>query len=76
MLNLSEENYLKDHAYIPEHLPCYVVAVSNCEPFISDDFVFYQKNKTLIFIGYPISKEKELDFQRSLYNTVKKFKPK
>jgi len=55
MITLSEELYIKKNAYIPEHLPCYVGTVSDNECFIVKDYVFYFGNRTLVFIGYPLS---------------------
>ncbi len=43
-----------DYAYIPEHIYTYVEAISDVETHFSEHYLYYQKDDTLIFIGYPI----------------------
>ena len=43
MITASQQNYISDHAYIPEHIPHYVTAISQTEPFFIDDFLVHVK---------------------------------
>ena len=54
MITTSERNFILDNAYIPEHLPYYVSAVSGTEPVLIEDFVVHKGLTHLIFIGYPL----------------------
>lgn len=56
MLSPSEESYLKENAYIPEHLFEYVIAISESEPILIEDYLCYHKGRHLIFIGYPLTR--------------------
>lgn len=54
MITPAERNYILSNAYIPEHLPDYVTAVSGTQPVLIEDFVVHQSSSQLIFIGYPL----------------------
>ena len=54
MITAKQQNYIADHAYIPEHIPHYVTAISQTEPFLVGDFLVYVKKDRLIFVGYPL----------------------
>ena len=41
MITASQQDYINDHAYIPEHIPQYVTAISQTEPFLLGDFLVY-----------------------------------
>ena len=55
MLSDRERNLIYDQAYMPEHLPDYVEAISTAEAHLHDDCLCYSKRKHLIFVGYPLS---------------------
>jgi hypothetical protein len=77
MITASQQNYISGHAYIPEHVPQYVTAISQAEPFLLDDFLVYVKKDHLIFVGYPLREplgEKQL--VKVLESAIKHFKPK
>lgn len=64
MITLQEEDYIRTHAYIPEHILGYGKAMSGGEPFLLDGYLAYLRKKELIFIGYPLNKtfqEKDLN---------------
>lgn len=65
MITNTERAYILEHAHIPEHLPHYVSAISNTEPFLVDDFVLHLAGTRLVFVGYPLrghfDKKKMLD---------------
>lgn len=54
MITPAQNDYIRKQAYVPEHLPAYVTAISGAEPFLHDDFVFYVDRDRLTFIGYPL----------------------
>lgn len=55
MLSNQERNLIYDRAYIPEHLPDYVEAISSAEAHLHEDCLCYTRPNHLIFIGYPLS---------------------
>lgn len=74
MLNKNEYSFLYKHAYLPEHIPAYVEAVSGAKPHLLDNYLCYVRKKHLIFIGYPLgirTGDTALVFQ----NACEKFQP-
>lgn len=55
MITDAERAYIADHAYVPEHLPHYVTAISRTEPFLLGDFVAHVAGTSLVFVGYPLT---------------------
>jgi hypothetical protein len=77
MITVSQQRYIEDHAYVPEHLPHYVTAISQTEPFLIDDFLLHVKKDHLIFVGYPLREPSgEKQMVKALENAIKRFKPK
>jgi len=77
MIHQNQIEQIKQHAYIPEHLPSYVTAISQVEPFLLGDFLVYIKNDLLIFVGYPL--KGSLDEKRMnmvLEESIHRFHPK
>jgi hypothetical protein len=54
MLTDREIQWIYRRAYLPEHLPDYVGAVSGAEPFLHENYLYFLKKKHLIFNGYPL----------------------
>lgn len=54
MINADERRYIAGRAYVPEHLPAYVTAMTGCQPHLTGDYVFYTCEDRLIFVGYPL----------------------
>ncbi|GAB4413799.1 MAG: hypothetical protein OHK0032_09880 [Thermodesulfovibrionales bacterium] len=76
MLSASEEEYIAENAYIPEHLSGYVVAIALAEPYIFGDYLCYHKNGHLIFVGYPFKKPfDKKDMEGILNSAIERFKP-
>jgi len=76
MITARQQDYIEDHAYVPEHIPRYVTAISQAEPFLFGDFLAYAKKDRLIFIGYPLRETfEEEKMRRALQDTIKRFKP-
>jgi hypothetical protein len=55
MLSSNEYNQIYQQAYMPEHLPDYVAAISGGEPYLFQDYLCYYKSEHLLFIGYPLA---------------------
>ena len=54
MLNDQERQWIYRHAYIPEHIPDYVGAVSGAEPFLHANYLCFLGKNHLFFNGYPL----------------------
>ena len=56
MLSKEELRFIYRHAYLPEHLPDYVEAVSGAKPHLAENYLCFLRRKHLIFIGFPLGK--------------------
>lgn len=54
MLNREDKARVYAHAYLPEHLPDYLGAVSAAEPQLRADHLYLFKGHHLTLIGYPL----------------------
>lgn len=54
MISAPEERFVLEHAYVPEHLPGYVGAISRAEPHLLGEYLCFQVEDTLLFNGYPL----------------------
>jgi hypothetical protein len=54
MITDDERATITKHAYVPEHLPHYVTAISGTEPHLIGDYVLHRTRARLIFVGYPL----------------------
>ena len=59
MLTDQERKRILRHAYLPEHLPDYVEAVSGAEAFLYQNFLYFFSKKHLIFNGYPLKPDSD-----------------
>jgi hypothetical protein len=59
MLSDQERKWIYRHAYLPEHLPDYVGAVSGAEPFFRHNYLYFHNKKHLIFNGYPLGPDSD-----------------
>ena len=76
MITASQRNYISGHAYVPEHIPQYVTAVSRTEPFLFGDFVGYAKKGHFTLVGYPLKDPFEEKRMRGvLEDAIKRFRP-
>jgi hypothetical protein len=79
MLTTLERDLLFRHAYIPEHLPDYVEAVSLAEPHMHEGYVCFSRGAVLIFIGYPLqavpSERVSQDLHVALESACERFQP-
>jgi hypothetical protein len=77
MITTDQLVYIEEHAYVPEHIIPYVIAVSQTEPFLFGDFLTYAKEGNLIFIGYPLKEDfEEKMMTRALGEATRRLKPR
>lgn len=76
MITPAERAYIYERAYVPEHLPHYVSAISQTEPFLLGEFVVHVAGAHLIFVGYPLRESpKEQQILEKLDEARERFKP-
>jgi hypothetical protein len=76
MINAAQEAHIERHAYLPEHVPAYVTAISRTEAFLFGDFLAYAGKGLLIFIGYPLGAPFDLNpLEGGLAEAVRQCKP-
>ncbi len=76
MMTRREEEYVRENAYVPEHVISLMVGISQAEPFFQEDYLFFVKNDWMIFVGYPLGEEfQEEAFSRVLEKMQEKFQP-
>jgi hypothetical protein len=54
MITATEACFIREHAYVPEHLPGYVHAISQAEPYLLGAYLCFQIADSLMFNGYPL----------------------
>jgi len=76
MITSAQQDYIEEHAYVPEHIPHYVTAISQTELFLFRDFLAYAKKNHLIFVGYPLEETfEEKGIKSALEEAIKRLKP-
>jgi hypothetical protein len=76
MITPDQRRTIEARAYVPEHWPGYVTAVSPVEPFRIGDFVAYVGQARLIFVGYPLGGAfEETELAAALEEAINRFKP-
>lgn len=64
------------HAYVPEHLPGYVGAISQAEPYLIGDHLCYRGGDSIVFIGYPLTSPFDAGaMMRALGSALSRFVP-
>jgi hypothetical protein len=75
MLNTEERRLVYEHAYLPEHLPDYVEAISGAEVHLqAHNYLCFSRESHLIFIGYPL-KDETSDIERAYQVACERFRP-
>ena len=74
MLNSDEQNRIYQQAYVPEHVPDYVTALSGSKPYLLEDYLCFFHKDHLIFIGYPLG-EKPLEISQVYQAACERFNP-
>jgi hypothetical protein len=76
MLTKDQAERIEREAYLPEHLPDYVCAISGAEPFCFENYLVYVREGVLIFIGYPLGAPFDLNpLEGKLSEAVRQCKP-
>jgi hypothetical protein len=76
MIATDQLDTILEHAYIPEQMTSYVMAVSAAEPFLFGDFLVYRKEELVIFVGYPLREDfQEKRMKKALEEAVRRFNP-
>lgn len=74
MLSQEEGALIYRQAYIPEHLPEYVTAISGAEPHLVGRHLCFTRRKHLIFIGFPLPHQ-PADTPRAYRSACQRFRP-
>ena len=76
MMTLQEEEYIRENAYVPEHVISLMVGISQAQPFFQEGYLFFLKDDWLILVGYPLGREfQEEAFSRVLEKAQQEFQP-
>jgi hypothetical protein len=76
MITAAEEEHIECHAYLPEHVPEYVTAISQTEAFLFGDFLAYAKPGYLILVGYPLGDAfDQKRMEEALEEAIKRLNP-
>jgi len=76
MISPREEEYIREKAYVPEHVIPLMVGISQAEPFFQEDHLFFLKDDWMIFVGYPLGREFQGEaFSRVLNKMQKNLQP-
>jgi hypothetical protein len=76
MITKAEREYVEAHAYLPEHIPQYVSAISKTEPFLFDDYIVHAKRGHFIFVGYSLRDPfDEKQMGKAFEEAMKRLKP-
>ena len=51
MLSSDEQNRIYQQAYVPEHIPDYVAAISGSEPYLFQDYLCFFPQRTISFLS-------------------------
>ena len=74
MLSSKELNRIYRQAYLPEHLPEYVEAISGAQAHLFGNYLCFTRNAHLIFIGYPLGVNSD-DIPRAYSSACEHFEP-
>jgi hypothetical protein len=74
MLTPDEEDFILQHAYVPEHLVGLMSYLSGGEPFLMDDHFCCRKKDWILVVGYPLNRDyQEARLAAVLEKAKKKF---
>jgi hypothetical protein len=74
MLNNQERRWIYQHAYLPEHLPDYLEAISGAKPHLHSNYLCLLRKKHLVFIGYPLGNTSD-DNSQAYHSACERFQP-
>jgi hypothetical protein len=60
MITPEEEEFIREHAYLPEHVLSYGASISALEPFLTEGYLYFsRKGGSLVFIGYSLDQAQD-----------------
>jgi hypothetical protein len=74
MLSSEQRNRIYCQAYLPEHLPGYVEAISGAQAHLVGNYLCFTRKAHLIFIGYPLGTDSN-DTARAYSSACEQFEP-
>ena len=74
MLSNEEHQRIYRQAYLPEHLPDYVTAVSGAEPYLIKNHLCFFHRRHLMFIGFPLGDPAD-DTIQAYSSACERFRP-
>jgi len=74
MLSSEELNRIYRQAYLPEHLPDYVEAISGAQAHLLGNYLCFTRKTHLIFNGYPLGASSD-DTARAYSSACEQFEP-
>jgi hypothetical protein len=76
MLNRGEEAFIAEYAYLPEHVPGYLVPFADLEPCLTGAYLYYRGRNELSLIGYPLGEDFDAGELVSIFGRlIKKYNP-
>jgi hypothetical protein len=76
MIIEAERIFVAQHAYVPEHMVDYVVAMTGAEPFLLRNYLCYRSQRRLTLVGYPLADPQDTTEVLSvLRDAVERFEP-
>lgn len=76
MITAAQQARIDRHAYVPEHIPSYVVPISGTEPHLLGDYLVYAATGRIILVGYPLGEPFETQrLEKALQDALATFKP-
>jgi len=75
MLEEHQRNLIHELAYLPEHVPDYVQAVSGAEPFLHESRVCFLRQEHLILVGYPLVQNHPIANRQAYLSACERFRP-
>jgi hypothetical protein len=70
VITSREAEYIYGHGYVPEHVTNYVKAVTEGEPFLLNDYLYYSAGNQLFFVGYPIREQFDDKIMNKVLDTI------
>jgi hypothetical protein len=76
MLTSAEEGFVLARAYVPEHVPGYVQAISSADPYLLGDYLCFRIADSLLINGYSLNiSSDETALRHVVESAVARFKP-
>lgn len=76
MITPAERASLLERAYIPEHLPDYVLSISPGEAFLLGEYLCYRSGSSLTLVGYPLDEQFSAHrLERAVSDAMERFEP-